>query len=334
MDARTERVAVVGGGIAGLACARRLVDEGWEVEVFDKARKAGGRMSTRRTDDLTFDHGTPYFTARDASFRKQVQAWVDAGVAAPWVGTVGNFVEGETELVEQRSSELRYVGVPTMSAIPRAMSEGLVIQAPVRITEVSRVPTGFILGDTDGSARRPYAWVVVATPAQQAVNLLAANRQLNAAAERSAMQPCLTAMVAFEEPLPVNFAAAFVEHGPLDWVGRQNTKPERPPHDAWVLHASPEWSQAHLSEKPDTFAPKLLRAFAKLLGGDLPATTHLAGHRWRYAKTGQPVPNGFLLDAKLGLAACGDWCMGPGVEEAWRSGHSLAEHMLEAAVAR
>ena len=76
------RVGVIGGGIAGAIAARRLRDEGFMVTVLDKGRGPGGRCSTRRADDLYFDHGAQYFTARGEAFAKQVDAWRSAGVAA------------------------------------------------------------------------------------------------------------------------------------------------------------------------------------------------------------------------------------------------------------
>ena len=36
-------VHVVGAGLAGLACAVRLIDRGWRVELYDAAPRAGGR---------------------------------------------------------------------------------------------------------------------------------------------------------------------------------------------------------------------------------------------------------------------------------------------------
>ena len=53
----TPHIAVVGAGIAGLACATTLQQAGVQVSVFDKSRGAGGRMSTRRTDSWQCDHG-------------------------------------------------------------------------------------------------------------------------------------------------------------------------------------------------------------------------------------------------------------------------------------
>ena len=42
------RVAIIGAGISGLACARQLVKSGVSVVVFDKGRGIGGRVATRR----------------------------------------------------------------------------------------------------------------------------------------------------------------------------------------------------------------------------------------------------------------------------------------------
>jgi renalase len=54
-------IAIIGAGIAGLACAQRLQDGGCSVTLFDKGRGAGGRMATRRVTtpfgEIAFDHG-------------------------------------------------------------------------------------------------------------------------------------------------------------------------------------------------------------------------------------------------------------------------------------
>ena len=46
----TRRVAVIGAGLAGLACATALARAGHAVTVLDKGRGPGGRMSARRVE--------------------------------------------------------------------------------------------------------------------------------------------------------------------------------------------------------------------------------------------------------------------------------------------
>ena len=84
------RVAIIGAGISGLACARRLRDAGLEATLFDKSRGIGGRFATRRANpghpEVAFDHGATHFTARSEGFTKLVAAWEKAGLAAPAAG--------------------------------------------------------------------------------------------------------------------------------------------------------------------------------------------------------------------------------------------------------
>jgi oxygen-dependent protoporphyrinogen oxidase len=57
---RRPRAAVVGAGIAGLACAHGLTARGIDVVTYEGAPVAGGRMGTRRSGRLAFDHGASF----------------------------------------------------------------------------------------------------------------------------------------------------------------------------------------------------------------------------------------------------------------------------------
>src|SRR6202035_4445293 len=81
---RPARVAVVGAGVAGMACAHSLTEQGVEVRVFEQERCPGGRLASRRLDALRFDHGVQYFTAQDSPFAPVLRGWHAAGVVAPW----------------------------------------------------------------------------------------------------------------------------------------------------------------------------------------------------------------------------------------------------------
>ncbi|MBP6944751.1 FAD-dependent oxidoreductase [Patescibacteria group bacterium] len=54
------RVAVVGAGISGLACAYELQKAGVTVMVFEAEETVGGRMRTRTKSDLSFDIGADH----------------------------------------------------------------------------------------------------------------------------------------------------------------------------------------------------------------------------------------------------------------------------------
>ena len=56
-DNRTHDVVVVGAGVAGLSCARRLADQGLDVMVLEAADRVGGRVATDEVDGFLVDRG-------------------------------------------------------------------------------------------------------------------------------------------------------------------------------------------------------------------------------------------------------------------------------------
>ena len=57
MKTNEKRVAIVGGGIAGLSCARRLIAKGYAVQVLEASRRIGGRIKTDQLDGFLLDRG-------------------------------------------------------------------------------------------------------------------------------------------------------------------------------------------------------------------------------------------------------------------------------------
>jgi len=326
-------VAVVGAGIAGLACAALLQSSGVRVVVFDKARGPGGRMSTRRLETdrtQTWDHGAQFFTARDPGFAAHVAAWVTAGVVASWTGRV---VRWGHEAAPEPSPGERFVGVPGMSGALAALVDGLTLRLKTRVERLERVPQGHRLIDENGHDLGIFGRVVLAVPGPQAVPLAQASSAVTAAVASLAYAPCWAAMVAFDAPVSAAFDAAFVEErrgSPLGFVARDSSKPGRGPGERWVLHAGPAWSAAHLEDTADEVAPALLDALERVTESPSPSARSLSAHRWRYALPTSMHPARCVYDAAAQLGACGDAFDGARVEGAWLSGRALAQAMLTA----
>ena len=320
------RVAVVGAGLAGMSCARVLHEAGHEVRCFDKARKAGGRISSRRGGGLRFDHGAQYFTVRDEAFAGEVERWRQAGVAARW--------EGRIVVVRSRSIEpaargsQRWVGTPTMSAIARHLAEPLQVLARTRVGGLERLAQGWRVHDEAGQALGDFEAAVVATPAAQAAPLLASAPGLRRAVESVVMEPCWAVMLHLSEALPLEAEGLFVHDSPLAWAARDGSKPGRAEPNTWVLHATPAWTRAHWSDAPQAVVSALVAALEEAAAVTVPPATHTDVQRWRYARADAPRPEPFLLDEAQRLGVCGDWCGGPRVEGAWKSGRALGLRLL------
>lgn len=324
---RTEkppRVAIIGAGLAGLTLARFLTGTGFPVKVFDKGRGPAGRMSTRRQDGGTFDHGAQYFTAREPGFQRMVGTWVEQGVAAEWRGRFGSLEHGT--VTPKTDGPVRYVGVPGMSAVAQQLASGVDLRCGVRVEHVRREAGGWALTSESGEALGAFDVVVAAVPAPQAVPLLSGAPGLAARAAGVSMEPCWAVMASFDAPVPLPLDGVFIHGSSLSWAARDSSKPGRPPGERWVLHASPEFTREHLEDAPEAVAPRLVEAFARAAGVELRPREAVA-HRWRYARAEPALTEGALFDERTGLGACGDWCAGSRVEGAFVSAVALSRRL-------
>ena len=280
-------VAIIGAGIAGAACAQVLQDAGLAVALLDKGRGAGGRLATRRITledgrQAQVDHGAQYFTARSHGFREALKGWIAAGAAAPWPARLGTLSAGH--FTPGADAETRYVGTPRMSALGGHMA-GPAARYGARVARLEKADHGWRLLDEAGALLVQAAQVVLAVPAPQAMELLApvATPAMLAAVAGVETAPCWAVMLVFDGPLSLPFDGAFVAGSPVRWIARDAAKPGRPgAPEAWLGHATPEWSVDHLEAAPETAQPLLEAAFRSATGCDTPAL-HVAVHRWRYA---------------------------------------------------
>mgnify|MGYP006183743439 FL=1 len=334
--ATPQTIAVIGAGLAGLSCAQALLQAGHTVHVFDKARGPSGRMSTRRAEDdngpWQCDHGAQYFTARDPAFRAEVARWQQAGVAALWDARLASF-DG-TAWSNPATPLERFVGTPRMTSpaawLVQHLGDPALAQWQTTVQRLDHSEGGWTITSAEHGLHSPrYSAVLLAVPAPQAVPLLAPVSPAGAALAASArMRGSWAVMLRYASPVALPWEGAFINTGPLRWVARDSSKPGRTGQETWLLHASPEWSEAHIEDSAEAVTTALLAAFAALGG---PAPLAATAHRWRYADTEPALTQGSWWDAQMRLGLCGDWLHGGKVEGAWLSGRALAQQVLKPA---
>jgi renalase len=334
MSRTSLRVAVVGAGIAGATCARALADAGHAVQVFDKSRGVGGRMSTRRVTSvagadvmLGLDHGTPGFAATGADFLGFVEEAQRAGLLARW-----------TPRLAPHSAALpggaMWVATPDMPALCRALLKDLPLHILCTIDGVRRSGATWSLESGGVTLADGFDAVALAIPPQQAAVLLGMHRPDWAArAQAVPMLPVWVLMGITDTPATGgDWDLARPASGPLALVLRNDAKPARAVlagQAQWVLHATPDWTAAQLDTPPDQVQAMLQAALADCVGGAL-AWRFAVVHRWLYATLAAALGDesvaetGAWWDAGMGLGVCGDALAGGGVEGAWRSGRALA----------
>lgn len=341
---KPQHFAVIGAGMAGVACARTLMQAGHRVTLLEKSRGFGGRMATRRTPFGTFDHGAQYFTVRDARFARALETAPTS--VRPWSANAVRVLDPHGRVAEAAlpSREPHYVGVPGMNALVREWARPLVAAGAAELeTRVTRIERDALHPNrwqlrTAGAGDSVHVYsgfdaVLLALPSAQAQALLQASGQAPALVQAMAdvkVAPCWALMLAFPQAaqpsLPhigPQWNAALSTHHRIAWLARDSSKPARETIERWTVQASAAWSREHLEDDAARVQAKLLKAFAEVTGIRA-EPSHAEVHRWRHAKTETPLGKSFLWDARARIGACGDWCLGHRVENAFVSGLELA----------
>ncbi|NGO90883.1 MAG: FAD-dependent oxidoreductase [Halomonas sp.] len=338
-----DAVAIIGAGMAGLACAHLLAQHGVTVSLFDKARGPGGRMSSKGRPAATLDLGAQAFTVRDAEFARQLTQWQHAGCVAPW--PTCTYQASASGWQTHDDGQLRYAGAPRMSALTRYLIDAITLHAhtdfhsETRIVALQRVTAGeWHLKDAAGNHHGPFSRVVITAPPPQASELIGQwAPELSAACDARPQRGCWAAWAIFAAPLPApsgvaeHWQSLHAQHPKLRLVSRNHTKPGRDEQpESLSLIAQLDWSDVHIELPPEEAAQHLLEAFLECLpvpGASLPRLIELGAHRWRYAQAEEPAAQGYLY-SQQGIALCGDSWKGSRVEDAWLSGNALARALI------
>jgi len=263
-------------------------------------------------------------------------------VCKPWSANAVRVLDAMGRVVEAAlpHREKHWVAKPGMNALVKSWAQPLEGQIHIG-TRVMRIQRDALNKkqwqlQTDGAEDSHHVFggfdgVLMAIPPLQAQELLTTSKLAPAMAkqlDKVQIAPCWTLMVAFPhaaQPITLGpqWNAARSNHHRVAWLARESSKPGRNQLERWTIQASAAWSQEHLEDAPDRVQAKLLKAFSEITG--IRATpAHADVHRWRYAKTLQPLKQSHLWDAALNLGICGDWCIGHRVEDGFVSGLALS----------
>ncbi|MEL6374830.1 MAG: FAD-dependent oxidoreductase [Pseudomonadota bacterium] len=319
----TYRVAVIGAGMAGLACARVLRRAGCYVEVFEQERVIGGRIATARLGLTAFDHGAQYFTARSAKFKNYVDELTATGYATRWMPRTSGGGKGGGQMSPW------YVGTPGMASIVRPLAESVRIQNGKRVHTAQRSDKGWNLWFDDETHAGPFEAVAVAVPAPEARLLLGRVEWMVDALSKVRMSPCWAVLVRLDdEVIPQQDVFSDMSEV-IRWVSRNNAKPGRAARgEQIVIHASPAWSRETEDADPDVVAAELWAEVSHQL--DLPPVrpAQMSAYLWRNGLVDTSLAETYMFSSEHMIGCAGDWCLGRLAEHAFDSGASLGRAMV------
>lgn len=315
---------VVGGGIAGVACATALARGGVPVELRERSARLGGRMRSTTLqgtgtphDGRLVDVGASYLTARDPAFRAVIDDLVDRRVLRPW--TDAFHVADARGLVGVSAGPMRYAAADGLDAVVRTLADdvdGLRVRLGSPVSEVRHAAGLHVDGESVVAAALclpdPVARTICPEPAADPV----------------AWEPVIAVTMVFDRRSWTEIDGVFVNDDPaITWIADDG---RRRGDEASVLVAftHPVLSARHRSE-PGRVVPAVVAATVRVLG--ITTTPDwVDALAWEHAKPLAAAPQPYLLAPQAALGLAGDaWADGPRVEAAWMSGTALGEALVE-----
>ncbi|MGJ3253462.1 MAG: NAD(P)/FAD-dependent oxidoreductase [Elainellaceae cyanobacterium] len=344
-------VAVIGAGLAGLVCARRLHQAGYRVVVLEKSRGLGGRVATRRIQGYRFNHGVPYLEAQGELSQQLLRSLEQRGIIVPWSGQIYELTDMQStkpSLIQRFDGSPRYQAHSGLTAVAKELANNLEIYRNHRVRAIAlsedsshQVWTLQIEADPNSAIAPIQAnAVIMAIPAPQALALitplmsLASIQDVAVTLESIRFEPCLTVMAAYrpsaiadwQEKATSQSFIHCVDHPDLRLVTIVRADDSASRLSTVTIQSSAAYARQHLELADlEPVGRQLLHQVAGFLADELDSPDWFQVHRWRYAFCSASYSNPYLAIANpLPMVFSGDWCQGCQIEDALQSGTESA----------
>ncbi len=337
------RIAVVGGGIAGLTCARELHLRGCAPVVFEADDRLGGRCSSRSTRVGVFDDGAQCITGATGLAAHAVQRPGELAALNPWtvvatpaederINPVWKADEDEADTT-RTLKHMGAVGVPSMAALADALARGLDVRLGTPIVQARRRGARWVLDSAPGEIEEDFQALVLAMPAPLALPLASESTAVADALRAVRYRSRWVLLLGFERPVPLPGYRTF-QGSPIERIAAMHSKPGRPATgpQRWFVEADERWSLQHEHDSAETVADLLLDLF-RAHAGRWVMPNFLLAQQWRHAFVETPASTprrtACLWDDDARLGVCGDSVVASQVDRVYQSGVDMARAVAE-----
>lgn len=332
MSNKHNKYAVIGAGISGSSLAFHLQQYGNQVDIFDKGRTLGGRLSTYQKDHQTFDYGSTLINTYPEPFLSILHQWEKLNLVSPYQGIIKikSKQQEDSTLLDKANFYISHHG---MSAIVKHLLKEVRTFTSTRITSVKKEIDGWWLKGTyyEQQIKKegywgPYKYVICTLPGPQAAPLLLSHRLdwgTSALKTKYLPQWSITFQFCQKQALPFDLMFYHESH-PLKLMSKESFKYSQA-SEIWTLQTQAKWSANHIESTKEEIAELVMNVFKKEHHiSDSPISTHV--HRWRYSYPSAPCQElNSLIDKSLGLGVCGDWITGGTIGAAYLGAKNLAD---------
>lgn len=288
---------IVGAGLTGLHLANKLKNK--KVLILEKSRGLGGRIATRRIENLGFDHGSPILPNSPQTWHLLEFYGLEKNVLSNDEGVF--FSQGMTQL-------------------PKKMGNDLEIKLNERALRIKNLDSGWLV-ETDQNQIYETKNLILTCPLPQSLELLNDNfisypQKLNDVKYDMA----LIGLFILDDA-PVATSPKFHLGHNLHFTGPRGLHPK-----GLVLRASPEFSLIHFDQDQELNI-KRLEGLAELMLEKKLNFVNCELKKWKFVQPTIALPTSFETIAP-GLFLAGDSFLSRGIKGSILSSEALARQLI------
>lgn len=295
------RVLIVGAGLTGSLCAcllRRALQNHVHIQVWDKARGTGGRMTTRRIADCVgADIGAQYITATEFYRKKHHSLYeelISAGVLVPMTCSV--------EGLQQKDNSHNFVSPNGTGHIVKhfLQQSEAEVQLLRHVTSVSRRGAFWEVEFSEGQSET-FDAVVLTMPVPQILQLPGdvpncLSEQQGALLSQVQYSSRFALVVSFskDSALNLDYGLKYITDSQIiRYLSVEHQKRGTELSDlgpSLVVHTSVPFGLKYLESHPDKVQPIIMEELQRLLP-QLPQPISIKTHKWRFSQVLTSVPD-------------------------------------------
>lgn len=293
-----KKIAIIGAGLSGALLAQRLQNKAI-VTVFDKARGPGGRVSSLRTDNHSFDKGAQEFTVKDKQVLDVIKPALASGILSHWTPRFMNVQSNKQTLIEVPENRY-FCGFGNLNQLAQYWLKDINCHYSCPIITLEGEKGDWFLVNDALQKFGPFDEIIMTQPAQQ---VLALAPEFESELSKITYNSCVMLYLGIDKALPTELADVYLsDETNLRWIIQNHKKPGNLSSPSLVLQSI---SVAHETLNRTTLSSTMLKECEALLGASL-TITFQSEHYWRYAKCITPLNKKNLWNNTLGIGVIGD----------------------------
>ncbi len=328
-----KKIAIIGCGISAASMFYFLDEKKFDVSFFDKSRGMGGRMSSRKIENIRFDHGANCFGAvKSDAFKNFISDFLEQGFVCEWQGDFV-FYNKKTDEFNSHEAKERLVAKSQSNSLIKELIASKSNKETNLHTKISVVKKSalddkkWILIDENNKEFDDFDIVISSAPAPQTIDIFPKDFEFLSHLKKVEYFATFALMISFDQKANFKYSHIAVKNSDISRIAYENSKPGRDfDKDCFLIHSSNQFSEDNLESDKEEVAKKLLEEFFKITKIENKAKIE-SNHRWLYANPKQNYDFDLLFDKKLMIGVIGDYVKGSRVEMAFESGKDMAEFL-------